>query len=215
MPKGRDTSQDISRQVSYRMVRDIGEARYQTKHAVLAHHPEHGVVGMLSIDNAQWPARGRGFSDQSGGRGLAVSLVHVSPQFQRQGIGSALYNIAHREMGYAPGHDLVRTPAGERFAASVSSGEGKAGHIPRAQRMPQWGTREESQMATLQAKNWEKGEDIDPTWGRALTPSKPPVNRRRKPVQGELFSGKDYEKPKEPAAGRQAGGKFASRKKSG
>jgi GNAT superfamily N-acetyltransferase len=125
--------------ISYRVLHDQGQSRGEIKSTVLAHHPEHGVIGLLHVDNSQW-SRGRGGIPEQrkmGGKGLAVSLIHTRPDFQKRGIGSAMYNIARRELGYAPGHDVTRTPAGNRFAQSVSGGEGGRGHIPGGAKPPQ------------------------------------------------------------------------------
>jgi GNAT superfamily N-acetyltransferase len=190
--------------ISYRVLHDQGQSRGEIKSTVLAHHPEHGVIGLLHVDNSQW-SRGRGGIPEQrkmGGKGLAVSLIHTRPDFQKRGIGSAMYNIARRELGYAPGHDVTRTPAGNRFAQSVSGGEGGRGHIPGGakppQPMAQWGTTVEDTagMAKIQAPYWAKGTDVDPTLASALTPQRAKPSRRRKAVQGQLFDTAPYETKK-------------------
>jgi hypothetical protein len=184
MPKGPQRKSDIS----YRITRALGRSRNEIKTSVLAHHPEHGVVGLLNLTNEQWatnPRQAPPEQSKSGGKGLNVSLAHVSPQFQKQGIGSAMYNIAHREMGYAPGHDVVRTKEGERFAQSVSGGE-RPGHIPKATKMQSWELPDPGTLAERQSGNWMRGEKVDPTWARASTPTKPKRRRGKQPEQLKL-----------------------------
>ena len=192
-------------QISYRMVRDLEAGRGGIKHSVLAHHPEHGVVGVLNLTNEHWRSGyGRPLPppEKAGGRGLSIGLANVDPRLQRQGIGTAMYHIATMELGYAPEHDIQRTALGNKFAQSVSGREGGRGGIPGGAKapyaMPGWQIdvpdEGPTEMAKIQQPNWERGTDIDQTWANAVTPVK--QKRRRAPKQEQLFDTTPYDAPK-------------------
>jgi hypothetical protein len=173
MPRGpqRQSTDDIS----YRFARNVPSERGVTQHNVLAAHPEHGIIGMMAI-------RGGDRGEQPWAT-PHISPIYTHPQFRKLGIAGAMYHIAHHELGFPPAHDKDRSEAGNRFAQSVSGGD-KPGYIPpRINTMGSWELDDPSAMSERQSPNWMKGEKIDPTLAKALTPVKQKKSRRKQPEQ--------------------------------
>lgn len=128
---------------------------------VNAYHPEHGIIGHLSagIDRRY----------ERTGLGMSTKLAYVHPEYRRQGVATAMFNILSHQMGYTPTQDSVRTDAGDKWARSTGA------PLPSRIRMRNWdipaGEVEES-IAEAQRDNWERGEKVDPTIANALTPVK-------------------------------------------
>lgn len=157
-------------QMNYRYV-DQGE-----KKTVLAAHPTEGTVGLLNVEQSRRDNPGAG-------GGLRSQLAFVHPDFRRQGIATAMYNIASYQLGYKPVHDLVRTKAGDAWAKAVG------GAVPEAVRMPSWDMTPEEANKNLpdrQWRNWMAGEPIEPSIAKALTPVREKKKRPRKFKQLDL-----------------------------
>lgn len=174
--------QRVNPDISYRYTREPTTKGGRIKHVALASHPEQGIISSLVLSNDQWPNK-----REPWGRGLGVETVYTHPDFRQRGIASALYNIASRQLGYAPEHDQTRTKSGNAFAQKVSGGEGGRGHIPGGAKppypMPSWELEDPGTLPEKQSANWMRGEKIDPVHAAALTPQKPPTRRGRKPKQ--------------------------------
>jgi GNAT superfamily N-acetyltransferase len=177
-------------QISYRVARNTNTRGQPQQHRVLASHPTEGIIGLLNFEDYEKP---------KSGESKHVGLVYTKPAFRKQGIGSAMYNIASREVGYPLAHDVVRSPAGNRFAISTSgTGKEGRGHTPWAGRnikqpphkMPAWELPEhqEHRMAEIQSPTWQRADKVDPKWAKALTPAKG-KRRKGKRVQQLMLPG--------------------------
>lgn len=83
---------------------------------ISASHPEAGEVGRISVSvrkSRRYPERGMEPAPPQ------VRGVHVHPDFQRQGIGSRLYNLATERAGSAPMHDASMSPEARSWADKV------------------------------------------------------------------------------------------------
>lgn len=81
--------------------------------SIEAHHPEHGMVGQIF-----WNTDPKYKAEPVGG----VTNITVHPDFQRQGIGTHLYNAA-REMDptVSMKNTRVKTAQGKKFGAAVGT----------------------------------------------------------------------------------------------
>jgi GNAT superfamily N-acetyltransferase len=172
----------IQRQLSYRYT-ESGDQRI-----VNVADSEHGVVAHLAAGPTP-PERGQRKPPM--GTGLSTSLAFVHPDFRRQGIATTMYNVLSHQLGYRPMQDAVRTPMGDKWAQSTGA--------PLPQRMPmkQWDIPAETAYETIpekQSANWMRGEPIDPTVVKALTPYKEPRRRKKGPQyeQGVLDLGEGF-----------------------
>ena len=149
------------------------------------------IVGHLGIDAHL--SKGTPKDPTPGGRGLGVGLVYTDPSIRGQGVASAMYNIASRELGYQPMHDEVRTKEGDKFAKNVGgpmSPKDPGKPVMASWEIPDGG----DEMQTIQQPRWERGKPVDRTVAHALTPVKPKQRRKRKAdgVQEMLPGTEDY-----------------------
>jgi GNAT superfamily N-acetyltransferase len=111
------------------LIKHVPGGRYSRSHTtVKAFHPETGTeVGLLSTQGPMpgkvtqaRPGSGQLFSfgDKPQPR-AQVKGAYVHPDYQRQGIGRAMFHISHQFHGVAPMHDTVVTPAAQGWAAKV------------------------------------------------------------------------------------------------
>lgn len=147
---------------------------------VLAATPEKGIIGILTAS-----------PEEKVGKGIQTSLAFVHPEMRRKGIASAMYNILSYQVGYKPRQDDVRSPAGNAWAKSTG------GHIanPGEVMMKQWdipASEVEKNLPAIHTSDWMRGEKIDPTIAKALTPYKKPRKRKAKPPVQEQLSGIDW-----------------------
>ena len=73
---------------------------------VNATHPDHGIIGQLML----------GYKMNNGSR--KIRNIFVKPEFQRQGIATALWNYAV-ENNLKPQHSVDRTNEGDAWAKSL------------------------------------------------------------------------------------------------
>lgn len=150
--------------LSYRYTENDGER------VVNAMHPDKGIVAHLAAGPN--PEQGWGY-------GLSTTLAYVHPEFRRQGVATTMFNIMSHQLGYTPTQDRVRTKMGDAWAKSTGA------PLPNRIPMSDWdisASQAEESLPEKQMGNWMRGEKIDPTVAKALTPVKP---KRKRSVKNE------------------------------
>lgn len=95
------------------------------EHVIEAHHPEHGIVGEIAIRARAGGGRPAGHVDD----------VSVDDQYQRRGVGTALWNhaneLADKKLIPRPKHSPQRTYPGDQWARKVGGKLPKSPEHPR------------------------------------------------------------------------------------
>lgn len=165
---------------------------------------------------------------QGGSVGRKLDMAWTDPAFRRQGIAATMVNLEHHRTGHMPVGDQALSKGGAALQRGLGVPKNPKGEVVNdviARSME--GVSHES-ITRVQPHLLTESTQFDSVLSRALTPVKPGTSRRAKPEQQQLFDTGPYTVPparRDEMLGRstpptpkgtvkrQAGGKFASRKR--
>ena len=152
---------------------------------IVAHHPEHGVVGVMGYSRQEVP---------NPTMAKTITSIWVHPQHRGQfkttgkkkgtgGVAEAMYGLASRDVGYDVAHSATLSPRGAKFANRVGGPHHQSS--PRATpNTPNWEIPSTDYNNDVMTNRWAASEKVDTRVSNALLPVRQP---RRKP-QGEQQS---------------------------